>query len=148
MSRHVGRSILADNKVDGTHPAVEDGASRRESRSGRQLVRSTTSRPDKLDRHRRIRQIRRQSRVRDRGGDEDGKREVVERATTFRTRVGDKGGEEGAEGEDAEEGPGVVAAVGGETNVGVDLARGKASKGQHLLSIVPPRPQSDATSRR
>lgn len=76
----------------GAHPAVEDGASRRERRSGRQLIRSATSRPDKLDRYRRIGQIRRQGRVRDGGRDEDGKGEVVERATTFRTRVGDKGG--------------------------------------------------------
>lgn len=94
------------------HPAIEDGARRRERRSGRKLVRSATSRPDKFDRYRGIRQIRRQGRVRDRGRDEDGKGEVVERATAFRTRVGDKGGQEGAEGEDAEEGPGVVAAVG------------------------------------
>ena len=139
-----GVQSFADNEVDGTHPAVEDGASRRERRSGRQLVRSTTSRPDKLDRHRRIRQIRRQRRVRDRGRDEDGEREVVERATAFRTRVGEKGGQEGGEGEDAEEGPGVVAAVGGETNVGVDLAGSKkAVKDQHFVSPfrdpMPPR---------
>lgn len=118
----LGDRWFADKSgTDRTHPAIEDGASRRERRSSRKLVRSATSRPEKLDRHRRIRQIRRQSRVRDRGRDQDGKGEVVERATTFRTRVGDKGGEEGGEGEDAEEGPGVVAAVRGQTNVGVDL---------------------------